>query len=72
MNYTTDIEVGDRIRFTSPCRDGRPNVWRVVTGFWKVFNADGCTVAYVEPTVRYHGCGNFIVHWNEIDEHETV
>lgn len=57
-----DINIGDRIRFRSPTRDGTRTVWRVVNGFW----ASG------EPTVRYYGWDNFVVHLDEILEVEEI
>ena len=52
------IEVGDRIKFSSPTRCGPPTAVRVVNGFYS-----GC------PTVGFHGWANFVVHQDEISEH---
>lgn len=52
------VRIGDRIKFLSPTRNGAVTVWRMVNGAW----VDG------QPTVRFQGCANFIVHWHEISE----
>jgi hypothetical protein len=62
MFEETPIKVGDRITFRSPTRAyGNAKATRVVTGFWRG-----------EPTVRYHGWGDFIVHNREIIDHHEV
>lgn len=53
----TQINNGDRITFRAATRDGAPKLTRIVNGFW-----------FGEPTVRAHGCPNFIVHLHEITE----
>ena len=53
------VEIGDRIKFRSPCWDGTRTVWRKVNGFCP----DG------RPTVRF-GWPEFIVRWDEIQEVE--
>lgn len=52
-----DIEIGDRIVFRAVTRHSDKSVTRKVNGF-----CNG------EPTVRFHGWGNFIVHHHEISE----
>ena len=50
------IEVGDRIRFRAATRSSDKEVWRKVNGF----GTNG------QPTVRFHGWGDFVVRWHEI------
>lgn len=52
------IKVGDRITFKAATRWSHRKATRVVNGFY-------CG----RPTVRYAGCGGFIVHPFEILEH---
>ena len=52
------IKVDDRITFRCLTRWGRVKATRVVTGFYRG-----------EPTVRYNGWGNFVVHDHEIIAH---
>lgn len=59
MNMT--IEKGDRITFRAVTRDGAPKLTRVVNGFW-----------FGQPTVRAHGCPNFIVRLHEITDVQPI
>jgi len=61
MTQTTQIKVGDRIRFRSPTRNQDRTVWRTVNGFWP--NTD-------KPTVRFNGWPDFVVYRDEITEIE--
>lgn len=49
------IKLGDRITFRAACRWGAPKLTRVVNGFYQG-----------KPTVRAHGCADFIVYLREI------
>jgi hypothetical protein len=50
-----NIKVGDRITFRAVTRWGAAKASRIVTGFY-----------LGEPTVRYGGWSDFIVHWHEV------
>jgi len=60
--FDENIKVGSRIAFKPMTRWGNRKESRLVTGFEKSTG---------EPTVRYNGWGNFIVHWHEIVEVES-
>lgn len=49
------IKLGDRITFRAVTRGGAPKLTRVVNGFY-----------HGRPTVRAHGCAEFIVFLHEI------
>lgn len=51
------LDIGDRIQFRAVTRWCDSKVWRKVNGFWGDDD---------KPTVRFGGCGNFIVHHHEI------
>ncbi len=57
-----NIQIGDRIKFRAACRDGAPLAWRKVVGLLE----DG------DPLVRFNGWRNFIVHLDEIIDHEPA
>ena len=53
-----DLQIGDRIKFFATCRWSTKSTWRKINGFW--YNG--------MPTVRYAGCAQFVIHWDEITE----
>ena len=63
MIDVSKINVGDRIVFRSPTRDGCRKANRIVTGFWNQYSE------HRQPTVRYFGWSNFAVKASEIIEH---
>ena len=52
-----EIKIGDRITFRALTRWSNEKATRVVNGYW--LNSSN-------PTVRYSGCGNFVVGLDEI------
>ncbi len=52
-----NIKVGDRITFRAITRHNSAKATRLVNGF-----------LVEKPTVRFEGCGNFIVRLHEISE----
>ena len=54
-----NIKVGDRITFRAITRHNSAKATRMVNGFW---------LDTGNPTVRFEGCGNFVVRLHEISE----
>ena len=58
---TSKLKIGDRIKFLAPTRNNSRVAWRKINGFFDE-----------RPTVRFEGCGDFIVRRHEIIEVQSA